>query len=155
MLVIEQLKGMSPERFLAIYEALQKDGFGPLDNEVARVLKFRPQAIRKLPMVQRARRAKVLVERSSNTELAYELFGSYLMASCKSLVTDFLDATGVEHEDGMIQNIDLSKPAADKISATVGELDQKYACEDVTLYLSMCAEQWPDVTELETIWRMR
>lgn len=155
MQVIEQLKGMSPERFLAIYEALEKDGFGPLDSEVARALKFRPHAIRKLPMAQRARRAKALVERGSNTELAYELFGSYLMATCKSLVTDFLDATGVEHEDGMIEDVDAHKPAADKVSPAVAELDQKYAPEDVTLYLSMCAEQWPDVAELESVWRMR
>ena len=155
MQVIEQLRGMSPERFLSIYTALEKDGYGPLDGEVARALKFRPQAVRKLTMDQRARRARALVERGSNAELAYELFGSYLMATCKSLVTDFLDGTGIEHEDGMIENVDVSRPAADKIAAVVAELDGKYAAEDVTLYLSMCAEQWPGVAEIEAVWKMR
>ncbi|MCP3917537.1 MAG: hypothetical protein GY711_18490 [bacterium] len=155
MQVIEQLKTMSGERFLAIYRSLEQDGFGPLDGEVAKVLKFRPQAIRKLPMDQRARRAKLILERKSQADLAYELFGSYLMRSCKELVTGFLDGTGVEHEDGMIENVDMAKPAKDKIAGTIADLDKQFPPEDVTLYLSLCAEQWPGVPELDTLWKMR
>ena len=58
MQVVEQLKQTSPDRFLEIYSALENNGFGPLDGEVAKAMKFRPQAIRKLPMAQRARRAQ-------------------------------------------------------------------------------------------------
>ncbi len=58
MQVIEQLKAMKEERFLAIYDQLAQDGYGPLDGEVAKVLKFRPQAIRKLPMPKRAKTAR-------------------------------------------------------------------------------------------------
>jgi len=155
MKVIQQLKTMSPERFLSIYEALSKDGYGPLDGEVAKALKFRPHAIKKLPLDQRARRARSIMERTANAELAYELFGSYLMKTCKELITDFLDATGVEHEDGMIHSVEESKPAADKIGPAVTELDGKYDAQDVTLYLSMCAEQWPGIPEMESVWAMR
>ena len=56
MKVIEQLRLLSDERFLCIYEALVRDGFGPLDGEVAKALKFRPQAIVKIPMAKRAQR---------------------------------------------------------------------------------------------------
>ena len=35
MPVLEELQRMSEERFLAIYEALAQQGFGPLDGEVA------------------------------------------------------------------------------------------------------------------------
>ena len=35
--------------------------------------------------------------------MCYELFGTYLFAAQKQLVLDFLDGTGVEHEDGMIE----------------------------------------------------
>jgi len=31
----------------------------------------------------------------------------------------------------------------------------KHKSKDVTLYLSMCAEQWPQVPEVDTLWRMR
>ncbi len=138
---------MSPERFLAIYASLERQGYGPLDGEVARVLHFRPQAIRKLPMEQRAKRARVLIESKRNAELAYEIAGGYLMKTCKELVTGFLDATGVQHEDGMIEDVEGAKPASDRIAAAVAELDQKFAREDVTLYLVLCAEQWPDEKE--------
>ena len=45
MQVIQQLKQMSEDRFLHIYDTLSKDGFGPLDGEVAAALKFRPHTI--------------------------------------------------------------------------------------------------------------
>jgi hypothetical protein len=155
MKVIEQLKSMGEDRFLAIYDSLAKNGFGPLDGEVARAMKFRPHAIKKLPMGQRAKKARTILERGGNAELAYELFGSYLMTSHKDLITDFLDATGVEHTDGMIENVHEASPAPDKLADAVAQLDEKYDAHDVTLYLSMCAEQWPQVTEVESLWRMR
>ena len=155
MKVIEQLKAMTEARFLEIYEALANNGFGPLDGEVARAMKFRPHAIKKLPMGQRARRARTILERGGNAELAYELFGTYLMKSKKELITEFLDATGVEHKDGMIENIQAASPAPEKLADAVAQLDEKYDSGDVTLYLSMCAEQWPQVPEIESLWRMR
>ena len=61
----------------------------------------------------------------------------------------------MEHEDGMIHSVEESKPEADKIGAAVAELDGKYDAQDVTLYLSMCAEQWPGIPEMESVWAMR
>jgi hypothetical protein len=155
MQVIDQLKAMSAERFLAIYSSLDQHGFGPLDGEVAKSLRFRPQAIRKLPMATRAKRAKQILETSGNSELTYELIGGYLLKNCKELVTEFLDATGVKHEDGMIEDVDASQPDKKKIKSVVAELDKKYAPDDVTLYLAICAEQWPTVTELQELWEAR
>jgi len=77
------------------------------------------------------------------------------MRNCKELVTDFLDETGVEHEDGMIENVDTAKPAADKLAGAVAKLDEKHNPQDVTLYLSMCVEQWPQVPEIESLWSLR
>jgi len=155
MQVIEQLKKMSPERFLAIYKSLEANGFGPLDGEVAKSLRFRPQAIRKVPMEQRARRARTIVEVGANAQLAYELFGSYLIKNHKELVTGFLDGTGVKHEECMIEDLDKEKPAKDKLGPVIEELDQKFSPDDVTLYLAICAEQWPSMPEIEKIWRKR
>lgn len=155
MQVIEQLKAMKDARFLAIYEALASEGFGPLDGEVAKDLKFRPQAIRKLPLQKRAQRARIILQRGGQANLCYEVFGSYLMATCKQLVVDFLDGTGVEHEEGMIQDTARDKPDPAKVAGVVRELDAKYDPDDVTLYLSLAAEQWPTVPEVESAWRMR
>lgn len=155
MQVIEQLKTISDDRFLSIYESLARDGFGPLDGEVAKAMKFRPQAIKKLPMERRARKARNIIETGRNAELCYELFGSYLVRTQKDLVTGFLDATGVEHEDGMIQNVNKAVPEGEKIEAAVKELDQKHDPDDVTLYLALAAEQWPEVGKLVETWEAR
>ena len=144
MTVLEHMKAMSPERFLSIYQSLERQGFGPLDGDVAKSLRFRPQAIRKLPMEQRARRARMLIESTKNANLAYEIVGGYLLKTCKDLVVGFLDATDVKHADGMIEDIGGAKPAPGMIAGAVAELDKKFAKDDVTLYLVLCAEQWPD-----------
>ncbi len=156
MKVIEQLKSLTPERFEAIYAALagQNQGIGPLDMEVAKELKFRPQAIKKLPLAKRAQRAKLMLERSANAELTYEVFGTYLMTGHKQLILDFLDSTEVPHDDGMLKESD-AKPQVAKLNEAISTLDQKYDPADVTLYLSVCAEQWPQVPEVESLWRMR
>ena len=151
MAVLDHVRTMSPERFLSLYQSLERDGFGPLDGQVAASLHFRPQAIRKLPMAQRARRARMLVEASGNSNLAYEIVGGYLLKTRKELVTGFLDATGVKHEEGMIEDVDGAKPAPEKIAPALAELDRKFPPEDVTLYLTLCAEQWPDVPEFGRI----
>ena len=155
MQVLEQLRALSEARFLAIYESLAQQGFGPLDGEVAQALKFRPQAIRKLPMAQRAKKAKAILTARSNTEMAYEMFGTYLLKEHRELVTGLLDLTDVQHKDGMIEDLDGNPPALDKIDAALSELDKKFQPEDVTLYLAMCAEQWPTVKRLDELWRAR
>lgn len=155
MQVIEQLKAMKEERFLHIYDALSQDGFGPLDGEVAKALKFRPQMIRKLPLEKRAKSARAILARGGNAELCYELFGSYLLKHTKDLVLAFLDGTDVKHEDGMVDDIVAEKPTGDKVATTVAELDKTFDSADVTLYLSMAAEQWPSVPEVDAAWKMR
>ena len=155
MQVIEQLRALSEARFLCIYESLSQQGFGPLDGEVAKALKYRPQMIRKLPMPQRAKKAKSLLLAASNSEMAYEVFGTYLLKDHRELVTGFLDLTGVRHDNGMIEDLDGNPPEAAKLDAALTELDQKFAPADVTLYLAMCAEQWPTVKRLDELWRAR
>jgi hypothetical protein len=155
MTVLDHLATMSPERFLAIYAGLEIQGFGPLDKEVAMSLRFRPQAVKKLPMAQRAKRARMILEMGKSSELAYEVFGAYLIRHRKDLVTGFLDATGVEHKDGMIDDIERSRPDAAKLDAAVAALDGRFSPEDVTLYLTLAADQWPGVPQLGELVKKR
>ena len=155
MPVLEELERMGEERFLAIYDALARDGFGPLDGELAKRLNFRPMAIRKLPMATRARRARAHILGGKNAEMAYELFGSYLVSKDKELLTDFLDATGVPHEDGMIADVEEGTPDPEKVPAAVEALDAKYPPEDVTLYLALSAEHWPAIEAMQAAWKDR
>ena len=153
--VLQELDRMSDERFLALYEALSDQGFGPLDGHVAKLLKFRPQAIRKLPFPQRAKKARGLLLRGSDAEMTYEFFGSFLVKESRELITGFLDATGVEHQDGMIEDIEAGLPDEDKLEGAISDLDTKFPPDHVTLYLSMAAQQWPSVPKLREMWEAR
>jgi hypothetical protein len=155
MAVLEHFKSLSEERFLAIYQALSERGFGPLDGEVAKLLRFRPQAIKKIPFEKRAKLAKSWIEQKHNSDLCYELIGTYLVRTRRELVTGFLDATGVPHEDGMISDIEKASPDPARLDAAVKQLDAKFDPEDVTLYLALCAEQWSKVPEITALWRER
>ena len=153
--VLQQLEQMTGEQFLAIYEALSDRGFGPLDSNVATALKFRPHAIRKLPLIQRAKKAKSLIMSSSDAETAYELFGSFLVKNHKELITEFLDATDVPHEEGMIEDLQAAAPDAGKLESAVSALDEKFEPENVTIYLAMCSQQWPESEHVAALWKAR
>ncbi len=155
MPILEELRRMSPERFLAIYQGLEVQGYGPLDREVAAELKFRPVGIVKLPMATRAKRARAILESKNAVELAYEVLGAHLIKHHKALVTGFLDATGVKHEDGMIEDVDVEKPDGAKVAAAVKDLDAKFPAEEVTLYLALAAEQWASVKPIFELWEKR
>jgi len=155
MSVLEQFRLLSEERFFALYQALTEKGHGPLDGEVAKLLKFRPQAIQKVPLEKRSKLARGLIAQKKSPELCYELFGTYLVRTKRELVTGFLDGTGVAHQDGMIEDIDAAKPDPAKLPDVVRELDKRFDPDDVTLYLALCAEQWPGVPELAALWRAR
>ena len=155
MPVLEHFRTLGEQRFLAIYEALAQQGYGPLDGEVAKLLKFRPQAIKKVPIAKRAKLARGWIEQRHNAELCYEFFGSYLVNNKRELVTGFLDATGVPHDQGMIEDIDRVKPDPAKLDGAVKALDEKFGADDVTLYLALAAEQWPSVPELVALWKKR
>jgi hypothetical protein len=155
MAVLEHFRTLSPQRFLALYQALSEQGYGPLDGEIAKLLKFRPQAVKKIPLEKRAQLAKNWIEQRKNAELCYELFGTYLKRARLELVTGFLDATGVPHQEGMIQDVDAHKPDPAKLGPAVQALDQRFGADDVTLYLALCAEHWPSVPEIGALWRQR
>ena len=155
MAILDELERTSEERFLGIYQDLSEQGFGPLDHEVAKALKFRPQAIRKLPMEKRARTARRIIEGKGNAELCYELFGTYLVRKRTELVVGFLDGTGVPHQEGMIEDTEANPPAPDKIADTVSKLDGEFEAADVTLYLALCVEMWPGSEELKSAWQGR
>lgn len=151
---IEFLATLDDTRFHQIYEGLSEKGFGPLDGEIAKMMKFRPQAIRKLPLEQRSKRAKAILQRTNNAELCYEVFGTYLMRQQEGLVTGFLDAVGIDHDEGIVED-SSQVPEGDKVKAAAKKLDENFPPEEVTLYLALSAQTWPEVEAFDELWRQR
>ena len=55
----------------------------------------------------------------------------------------FLDALGIKHENGLIEEDDV-KPDAEKLGPAVDKLKSEYPAEDVRLYLETLKCQDPE-----------
>jgi hypothetical protein len=110
---------------------------------------FRPKTIVSLDI---DRKAKHLASLPSvpDTIAARALIG-YHLAEQRPMMGEFLDALGIPHEEGLIQD-DATKPDPDKMKAAVESLTGKFPPEDVSLYLNtlVCQdpETWNGLTEL-------
>lgn len=60
------------------------------------------------------------------------------------MMSMFLDALGIAHEDGLIADENIEKPDAAKLQAAVADLAEKFPPDDVALYLSTLVSQDPD-----------
>jgi hypothetical protein len=75
----------------------------------------------------------------------------YHLTDQRDMMGAFLDALGLAHENGLIQD-DGAKPDPEKIGPAVAVLKEKFPADDVNLYLStlLCQdpETWSGLKEL-------
>ncbi|MHC5209371.1 MAG: hypothetical protein ACYTG2_01475 [Planctomycetota bacterium] len=142
------LTAMSPERFTVLYESLDPKVARALDGPIARMLNSRPRSIARQPVTLRVKALRAWITRERDEQVAGDLLAAYFLGPRKDLVTSFLDATGVTHEDGQVE--DDARPDAAKIPDAVAALLAEHDREDVGLYLQVAAQQWPDVPEVKT-----
>jgi len=110
---------------------------------IAQQKKFRPKTINGLDLDRRARHLATLP--SLPDALAARALVVYHLSAQRPMMGAFLDALGIAHENGLIQE-DSVKPEAAKLPAAVEALRRQFAPEDVTLYLEtlLCqdADTW-------------
>ena len=56
----------------------------------------------------------------------------------------FLDALGIAHEEGLINDEDVEAPSEEKLAAAAKAVAAAYPADDVALYLSTLTWQDPD-----------
>ena len=108
---------------------------------IAKHLKFRTKSVLALPADKRTRYLASLPT-ISDAIVARALI-SYHLARQRPMMSAFLDALGIVHENGLISEETVPKPDPDKLNAAAKELSQKYSASDVTLYLSTLVSQDP------------
>jgi len=69
---------------------------------------------------------------------ASTLLRTWLLKEKKSLLVDFLDALGIEHEDGVVDELPESVEES-KLTAAIDQMLQKYPAEVVAVYLNALA----------------
>ncbi len=108
---------------------------------IAQQKKFRPKTINGLDVERRARHLATLP--SLPDALAARALVLYHLADQRPMMGAFLDALGIAHENGLIQE-DSVKPDAEKIAPAAEAIRSQFPAEDVTLYLETLLCQDPD-----------
>src|SRR5437899_7310095 len=103
--------------------------------------KFRPKTVVALDEDRKARHLASLPHLPDT--LAARALVVYHLAEQRPMMSAFLDALGIAHEEGLIQE-DSVKPDKTKIPAAVEGLTKEFPRHDVQLYLETLASQDPD-----------
>jgi hypothetical protein len=108
---------------------------------IAQQKKFRPKTVIGLDVDRKARHLATLA--AVPDQIAGRALIVYHLAEQRPMMGTFLDALGITHENGLIQE-DEVKPAAEKIAPAAAQIASQYPAEDVTLYLNTLLSQDPE-----------
>ena len=140
-------KALPVERKVQAAESFWRDGDAMAEHAeaiatIAQRIKFRTKSVIALPV---EKKAKHLASLAAVSELvAARLLVAYHLHHQRPMMGSFLDALGIHHENGMIDDEDMKPPAPDALKIAAGTLSAAYPAEDVSLYLSTLIWQDPD-----------
>jgi hypothetical protein len=138
---------MSAERRLKAAEAFWQDPNGASEQgeaiaTIALRLKFRPRSVLTLPV---ERKSKYLVGMPAVSGLvAAQLLVAYHIACQRPMMAAFLDHLGIAHDDGLIEDEQVTPTGDEKLRAAATALAAAFPADDVALYLSTLTWQDPD-----------
>jgi hypothetical protein len=108
---------------------------------IAQQKKFRPKTVISLDNDRKARHLASLG--TLPDAIAARALIVYHLAEHRPMMAAFLDAMGIAHENGLIQE-DSVVPDASKIAPAAAQLAAQYPADDVRLYLSTLLCQDPE-----------
>jgi hypothetical protein len=154
MLTSHELLGfMSPTLALDIvtfaYES-DKPLYRAALNAVAEARKLRPVFLERQPRVQRHTDMLATLTRPALDPVTGNLIRGWLLKKHKAMLMDFLDALGLPHKEGVVEDLPKSMDDA-KLQAGVDQLLGKYPSEVVAVYLNAFTEMnevdWPNLKQ--------
>ncbi len=111
-------------------------------SAIASHMKFRTKSVFGLPL---QRKAKYLATLPAIPEtVAARALVSYHLEHQRPMMAAFLDAIGVSHENGLINEDTVAVPDPEKVRTAASELSAQYPAEDVSLYFSTLVSQDPE-----------
>lgn len=105
-------------------------------------MKFRAKSVVGLPIDKKAKYLATLP--SVSDTVAARALVNYHLERQRPMMGAFLDSLGIAHEDGLISEENVTKPAAETLRTAAAALSSKYPDDDVTLYFSTLVSQDPD-----------
>jgi hypothetical protein len=107
---------------------------------IAKQMKFRPKSVSSLDDERKARFLASVPDLPD--ELAARVLILYHLAGQRPMMGAFLDALGIAHDNGLIQD-DAATPDPGKIAAAAAAIAREYPAHDVFLYLNTLLWQDP------------
>ena len=139
MLTFHELIGfMSPKmanRILEDTQANNREVYRTLVASMAQAQKMRPVFIGRQPKERRHKSFVQMLSRAGSEEHAGNLIRGWLFKEHKDVLTGFLGKLGIEHEEGMVNDLPESI-SDDALNAAVDLLIEKYDRELVAVYLT-------------------
>jgi hypothetical protein len=111
---------------------------------IAQQKKFRPKSVVALDVDRKARHLATMP--NVPEAISARALIAYHLAEQRPMMSAFLDALGIAHENGLIKD-DSVKPDAARLEAAVAKLAEQYQAADVALYLNTLVCQDPDTWE--------
>jgi hypothetical protein len=108
---------------------------------IAQQKKFRPKTVVSLDVDRKTRHLASIVALPET--LAARALIVYHLSEQRGMMGAFLDALGIKHENGVIEE-DNVKPDATKLAPAVARLSAEFPAEDVRLYLQTLVCQDPE-----------
>ncbi len=140
-------KQLSPERKLQAAEAFWGDGNASVEQAeavatIAQRIKFRAKSVISMPIEKKARHLAALPGISEL--VAARLLVAYHLAQQRPMMGSFLDALGIQHEEGLIADEDMQPPSEERLHEAAKSIAATYPAEEVALYLATLVWQDPD-----------
>jgi hypothetical protein len=139
-------KRMTGEQRLRAAAALWRDAEATSDQMqaallIAKQMKFRPKTVIGLDPDRKARYLAVVSDLPE--ALAAQILVVYHLAEQRPMMGAFLDALGIAHANGLIQE-EGARPDPEKTAAAAAAIARAYPAHDVSLYLNTLL--WQDPT---------
>lgn len=109
---------------------------------IASHMRFRPKSVLGLAPEKRAKYLATLPTMSD--AIAARALVNYHLERQRPMMGAFLDLLGIAHENGLINDENVSKPDAAKVKAAATELATKFPADDVSLYFATLVSQDPE-----------
>ena len=120
-------------------------------SAVAQARKLRPVFLERQPKPQRHAAMLATLARPALDMITGNLIRAWLLKKHKTMLTDYLNALGIAHEEGVVEQIPPTMDDA-KLHAAVDALLAKYPPETVAVYLhafnEMNEQEWPNLTTM-------
>jgi hypothetical protein len=139
-------KQMTPDQRLRAARAFWSDEEATDDQLQAALLiaqqkKFRPKTVVGLDVERKARHLASML--SLSDQLAARALILYHLAEQRPMMAAFLDALGIKHDNGLIED-DAVKPDASQLVSAAALLTREFPEPDVRLYLNTLLCQDPE-----------